>query len=171
VVSRCGAHDRQTQANPTQPDSRLVLVQLMLDHVNTPGVCRFEALSPEDRFKFLRARRPASVSYFVLLLVSAFALTLGLFYRKRRRPCAEHLVFGLHCQTFLLFILLFEAGLPSLVADTLSYSVVAYFVIALNRVYGGTWVETAGPGALILALDFAIFFAANLLLVFALLAL
>jgi hypothetical protein len=150
---------------------RVAPVQLILDHVNTPGVRRFEALSPEDRFKFLRARRAAYVSYFVLLLVPAFALTLGLFYRNRGRPYAEHLVFGLHCQTFLLFILLMEAKLPSLVADALSYSVIAYFVIALKRVYGGTWVETAGRGALILGLYFAIFFAANLLLVFALLAL
>jgi hypothetical protein len=150
---------------------RLAPVQLILDHVNTPGVRRFGALSAEDRFTFLRARRAAYVSYFVLLLVPAFALTLGLFYRNRRRPYAEHLVFGLHCQTFVLFILLLEAGLPSLAADAMSSLVIAYVVIALKRVYGGTWVETAGRGGLILALYFAIFFAANLLLVFALLTL
>ena len=145
-------------------------MQLILDHVNTPGVRRFEALSRQDRFTFLRGRRATYVSYFVLLLVPAFALTLGLFYRNRRRPYAEHLVFGLHCQTFVLFILLLEAKLPSPVADALSYSLIAYFVIALKRVYGGTWVETTSRGALILGLYFAIFFAANLLLVFALLA-
>jgi Protein of unknown function (DUF3667) len=151
--------------------SRLAPVQLILDHLDTPGVRRFVALSPEDRFTFLRGRRAVYVSYFVLLLVPAFALTLGLFYRNRRRPYAEHLVFGLHGQTFLLFILLVEAKLPSMLADALSYSVIAYFAIALKRVYGGTWAETLGRGAMILALYFATFFAANLLLVFALLTL
>jgi hypothetical protein len=103
--------------------------------------------------------------------VPAFALTLWLFDRKQRRPSAEHLVFGLHCQAFVLFLLLLEAKRPFLVAETTSYSVIAHFVIALKRVYGGTWVETASRGALTLGLNFAILFAANLSLAFALLAL
>jgi hypothetical protein len=49
--------------------------------------------------------------------------------------------------------------------------VIAYFTIALKRVYGGTWAETLGRGTAILALYFATFFVANLSLVFALLAL
>jgi len=151
--------------------SRLAPVQLILDHLDTPGIRRFAALSPEDRFTFLRGRRAAYVSYFVLLLVPAFALTLGLIYRNRRRTYAEHLVFGLHCQTFLLLILLVEAKLPTLVANALSFWVMGYFTIALKRVYGGTWTKTLVRGCILLTLYFAIFFVANLLLVFALLAL
>jgi len=49
--------------------------------------------------------------------------------------------------------------------------VIAYFIVALKRVYGGTWVETLGRGSIILTLYFTTFFAANLLLVFALLTL
>jgi hypothetical protein len=150
---------------------RLGPVQIILDHFDTPAVRRFGAMSLEERFDFLRARRAPYVSYFVLFLVPAFALTLGLFYRSRRRRYAEHLVFGLHCQTFLLFILLAEAKLPTVLADVLSFWVIAYLAIALKRVYGGTWSETLGRGSLILALYFAIFFAANLLLVFALVSL
>jgi hypothetical protein len=128
-------------------------------------------MSPEERFTFLRARRTQYVSPFVLFLVPLYALTLGLFYRNRRRRYAEHLIFGLHCQSFLLFILLIEAKLPAILADALSLWSIAYFTIALKRVYGGTWVETLGRGAAILTLYFAIFFVANLLLVFALLSL
>ena len=98
-------------------------------------------------------------------------LTLGLFYRNRRRRYAEHLVFGLHCQTFLLFILLAEAKLPTILADALSFWVLAYFTMALKRVYGGTWIETLGRGFAISGLYFAIIFVMNLLLVFFLLAL
>jgi hypothetical protein len=149
----------------------LTPVQIILDHFDIPSVRRFGAMSLEERFSFLRARRAQYVSPFVLFLVPLYALTIGLFYRNRRRRYAEHLVFGLHSQSFLLFILLIEAKLPAILADALSYWVIAYFTIALKRVYGGTWVETLGRGTAILTLYFAIFFVANLLLVFGLLAL
>lgn len=150
---------------------RLAPVQIILDHFDTPAVRRFAAMSLEERFAFLRARRATYVSYFVLFLVPALAVTLGFFYRDRRRRFAEHLVFGLHCQTFLLFALLVEAKLPTVLANALSFWVVAYFIIALKRVYGGTWTETLGRGALTLALYFAIFLAVNFLLIFALMSL
>lgn len=150
---------------------QLASMQMILDHFESPSVRRFGAMSPEERFTFLRARRAQYVSYFVLFLVPIYALTLGLFYRNRRRRYAEHLIFGLYCQSFLLFILLIEAKLPAILADALSFWVIAYFTIALKRVYGGTWAETLGRGAAILTLYFAIFFVANLLLVLALLAL
>jgi len=149
----------------------LTPVQIILDHFATPGVRHFGAMSPEERFTFLRARRAQYVSYFVLFLVPIYALTIGLFYRNRRRRYAEHLIFGLHCQSFLLIALLIEAKLPAIVADALSFWVIAYFTIALKRVYGGTWAETLGRGAAILSLYFAIFFVANVLLIYALLAL
>lgn len=150
---------------------RLAPVQIILDHFDTPAVRRVGAMSPEERFKFLQERRAPYVSYFLLFLVPALAVTLGLFYRNRRRRYAEHLVFGLHCQTFLLFALLVEAKLPTMLANALSFWVVAYFTLALKRVYGGTWAETLGRGALTLALYFATFFAANFLLIFALMSL
>jgi hypothetical protein len=156
-----------------EPDGRLRLapVQIVLDHVDTPAVRRFLAMPIEDRFALLRARRAAYVSPFVLFLVPALAATLGLFYRDRRRRYAEHLVFGLHCQTFFLIALLLEAKLPAVIANALSLWVIAYFMIALRRVYDGTWVETLARGSIVLALYFAIFFTANLLLVLALLGL
>ena len=145
-------------------------VQIVLDHSDAPGVQRFRALSPEDRFSFLRAHRAQYVSYFVLFLVPLLALTLGLFYRGRRRRYAEHLVFGLHSQTFFLFMLLAEAKLPALLADAMSFWVLAYFTMALKRVYGGTWIETMVRGSAIFGLYFAIISVMNLLLVFFLLA-
>ena len=150
---------------------RLSPVQIILDHVDSAAVRRFAAMSVEERFTYLRAKRAQYVSYFVLFLVPVYALTLGLFYRSRRRRYAEHLVFGLHCQTFLLFILLVEARLPSVLANALSVWFLAYFSIALKRVYGGTWIETVGRTSIILTLYFAIFFVANLLLVLMLLTL
>ncbi len=150
---------------------QLASMQLLLDHFNAPSVRRFGTMSAEERFSFLRARRAQYVSYLVLFLVPLYALTLGLFYRNRRRRYAEHLIFGLHCQSFLLFILLIEAILPAILADALSFWAIAYFGIALKRVYGGTWMETLARGTAILGLYFSIFLVANLLLVFGLLTL
>jgi uncharacterized protein DUF3667 len=170
-----GVHVLRSTRLPVDEDSvygmRLTPVQIIVDHFTTPAVRRFKAMSPEERFTFLRARRAPYVSYFVLFLVPAFALTLELFFRSRRRRYAEHMVFGLHCQTFLLVILLLEAKLPVVLANALSYWVIAYFAIALKRVYGGTWNQNLGRGLLVLALYFAIYSLANFLLVFALLAL
>ena len=58
-----------------------------------------------------------------------------------------------------------------ILADALSFWVLAYFTMALKRVYGGTWIETLGRGFAISGLYFAIIFVMNLLLVFFLLAL
>lgn len=151
--------------------ARLTPVQIILEHFDTPAVRRFAAMPLEDRFAFLRARRAPYASYFVLFLVPALAATLGLFYRNRRRRYAEHLVFALHCQTFLLFALLIEAKLPMLLANALSWLVVTNFIFALKRVYGGTWIETLARGSFVLVAYFVIFLVSNLLLVFPLLAL
>ncbi len=150
------------------PLTRFTPVRLIVDHVDTPAVRRFAAMSLDDRFKFLRARRAPYASSFVLFLVPLFALALDLFYRERRY--AEHLVFGLHCQTFLLLVLLAQAKLPSVLANVLSYWTLAYLAIALKRVYGGTWAGTLVRGSLILGLYFVLFVAANLALVLVLLS-
>lgn len=146
-------------------------VRIVQEYVDLPGVRRFAALSPQERFAFLRARRAPYVSYFVLFLVPVFALALGVFYRRQQRPFADHLVFGLHGQAFLLLVLLVESALPAIMANALSLWLIFYFVIALKRVYDGSWAASIGRGAFILTLYFAIFFVANLLLVLALLAL
>lgn len=159
---------RLTAEQADAPLTRLTPVRIIVDRLDTPAVRRFAALSPQDRFEFLRARRAPYASSFVLFLVPLFALALDLFYRERRY--SEHLVFGLHCQTFLLLVLLAQAKLPAVLANVLSYWTVAYLAIALKRVYGGTWSATVVRGSLILALYFAMFIAANVALVLALLS-
>jgi len=150
------------------PLTRLMPVRIVLEQLDTPALRRFTALSPEDRFAFLRARRAPYASSFVLLLVPLFALALDLFYRERRY--AEHLVFGLHCQAFLLLVLLAQAKLPPVLANVLSYWTLAYLAIALKRVYGGTWPGTLVRGSLILALYLVLFVVANVALVLVLLS-
>ena len=171
-----GVHLLRSTKVTSSDDSRshslgVAPVQLILDNLNLPSVQRFRALSAEDRFTFLRTRRAQYVSYFVLFLVPALALVLGFFYRNRRRRYAEHLVFGLHYQSFLLLLILIEAKLPTALANGLSWWAIAYFVQALRRVYGGSFTETLGRGAAVLTLYFGIISIMNLALIFALISL
>ena len=170
-----GIHLLRGAPLPTDDDksfgSRLSPVQIILDHVDTTKVRRFESLSKEERFKFLRSRRVQYVSSFVLFLVPLFALILKLSYRSRRRRYGEHLIFGLHTHSFAFLILLIEAMLPAILADALSLWLMAYFVIALKRVYGGSWAESLGRWTAAGAIYFGTYFVGNLLLIFALLEL
>lgn len=163
--------DRPTAEGTQGAGLVLTPVRIVQEYVDLPGVRRFAALAPQERFAFLRARRAPYVSNFVLFLVPVFALALGIFYRRQQRPFADHLVFGLHGQAFLLLVLLVESALPAMMANALSLWLICYFVIALKRVYGGTWAASIGRGAIVLSLYIVIFFVANLLLVLALLAL
>jgi len=147
----------------------LMPAQIIADNIDTPAVRHFKSLSKEDRFQFLRSRRIQYVSYFVLLLVPLYALILQICYLDHRRRYGAHLVFAFHAHSFLLFMLLVEAKLPTFLADALTVWMIAYLVTALKRVYGGTWVGTIGRSAAMLTLYFTTFFVGNLLLVLALL--
>ncbi|HXX84008.1 MAG TPA: DUF3667 domain-containing protein [Casimicrobiaceae bacterium] len=149
--------------------ARLTPVRIVLDHVDTSGVRRFKAMSAEERFKFLHARRAQYVSYLIFVLVPVFAFVLGLCYRDRGLAYGSHLVFGLHVHSFLLLMLLIEAVLPVVAANLVSLAAVAHFVVALHRVYGGRWQQVIYRGSLVVAAYFAIGFVANALLVLALL--
>jgi hypothetical protein len=149
--------------------NRLTPVQIIVGRIDTDAVRRFVAMSSDERFRFFHARRVLSLSYFVLVLVPLFAVILHLCYRNRREDFSTHLVFGLHVHTVLLLALLVDAMLPEILAGVLSTWILAYFIIALKRVYGGSWRESLGRGFAVLALYFGVAFSANLLLVFALL--
>ena len=173
LLGDSGVHIVRASSQSIEDDgtrsARLMPAQIIADNIDTPAVRRFKTLSKEDRFRFLRARRIQYVSSFVLLLVPLYALILQICYIGRRRRYSEHLVFGLHAHSFLLFMLLVEAKLPTILADVLTLWVLAYFLIALKRVYGGTWGETIIRSTAMLVLYFATFFVGNLLLVLALL--
>jgi hypothetical protein len=96
-----------------------------------------------DPGSFGTAIRRAMPNVF-LGLVPVFALVLALFYRRRRYP--EHLFFAIHLATFL-FIARTLGNLPlfthNLVLAGIAQGVMliwmlAYGVIALRRVYGGS---------------------------------
>ena len=124
-------------------------VDFALKYVDTPGIRRLRALSPQERSKVVSERGIHYLPYLALGMVPIHAVLLQLLYRNRRRRYGAHLVFSLHTHSFLLTVLVIEAALPSLLAVLLSAWVIVYFTIALKRVYGGTWSETIGRGTIL----------------------
>jgi hypothetical protein len=113
-----------------------------------PGFVRPLLRSMAEDYSGLMRRVSETIPRVLFVLIPALALVLGLFYRGRHYP--EHLYFATHFGAFVFIVL----ALESVVAFTRSLTmiaaaqligavvIVAYVVIALRRVYGGSWLAT-----------------------------
>ena len=93
-------------------------------------------------------RAEAAIPRVLFVLVPALALVLRIFYRGRHYP--EHLYFATHFGAFVFVVLTLETfveftrSLPAIAVTQLvgAIVIVVYVVIALRRVYGGSWPAT-----------------------------
>ena len=163
---------RQVPAPTTVAQGQLTAdsVPWVLEHVNTPGIRRLNALTPEEQLKVTRERGIHYLPYMALGLVPIYAALLQWVYRSRHRRYGAHLVFGLYAHSFLLLIFVIEAKLPLTLASMLSIWAVLYYGLSIKRVYGGTWGETIGRGAILTMLYVLAFLAIGLLVTVALLS-
>jgi hypothetical protein len=96
----------------------------------------------------LTRRASEAIPRVLFVLIPALALVLRLFYRGRHYP--EHLYFATHFGAFVFLVLMLESvveftrSLPAIAAAQLlgTLVIVFYVVIALRRVYGGSWLAT-----------------------------
>ncbi len=144
-------------------------MQLVLDHLDTPALRRFKALPAVEQRSLVMEWRHQSTQYFVIALVPVFALFMALCYRNRKRSYAEHLVFYLHAQSFLLIALLVEAPMPDPVAAGVTLWVIVYFLLAARRVYGGSWLDNLLRSTAAMLLNVFSFTATGIALVYLLL--
>lgn len=88
----------------------------------------------------------------MFVLMPLYAMLLMLLYRSRRLRFPAHLVFALHAHAFFFAVMavaeaveavVIMTGAPRVIegmADAVALSwLIAYFVVALRRVYGGRW--------------------------------
>ena len=135
----------------------------VLEHVDTPGIRNIRALPPEEQLRVTRERGIHYLPYLALGLVPIYAVLLHCVYRARHRRYGADLVFGLYIHSFFLLMFVIEAKLPLAVATMLSIWAIVYYVLALKRVYGGTWSETIARGAVLTILYFLTLLAIGLL--------
>lgn len=101
-----------------------------------------------EDYRGLMSRVSESIPRVLFVLIPALALVLRLFYRDRNYP--EHLYFATHFGAFVFVVLTLESvveftrSLPMIAAAQLvgALVIVVYVVIALRRVYGGSWLAT-----------------------------
>jgi hypothetical protein len=113
-----------------------------------PGFVRPLLRAMGKDYDGLMRRVSASIPRVLFVLIPALALVLRLFYRRRHYP--EHLYFATHFGAFVFVVLTLESvveftrSLPMIAAAQLigALIIVVYVVIALRRVYGGSWLAT-----------------------------
>ena len=119
---------------------------------------RFVRLPDAERMNQIQAGMRRNAPYAMFVLVPAFALLLVFAYPRRRRSLqrpglyGEHLVFAVHNHAFLFVALTLITLLPGPFAAAFWLWVIAYFVLALRRVYGGSWSGTVARGFALFAL-------------------
>jgi hypothetical protein len=128
---------------------------LALDYVRTSGILHLKALPREQQLQVPHQRGIHYLPYLTLALVPIYAVLLMWIYARRRMRFGAHMIFALYLHSFFLIVFVMEAKLPLVMATMLSLWAVAYSVMALRRVYGGTWGETILRGTA-LTLSYAI---------------
>jgi hypothetical protein len=87
----------------------------------------------------LKERMAALGPYAVFLLLPVFAALTKLLYWRRKRYYSEHLVYALHVHSFAFLLLLAMSLLAEPAKVILMFGGMAYFWIAMQRVFGGRW--------------------------------
>ena len=113
-----------------------------------PSLIRPMIRAMAEDYDGVMRRAEEAIPRVLFVLIPALALVLRLFYRRRHYP--EHLYFATHFGAFVFVVLTLESvvefsrSLPAIAAAQLigALVIVVYVVIALRRVYGGSWLAT-----------------------------
>lgn len=108
---------------------------------------------PAETMAHLQKEGMHRLPYAVFGVMPLLAFLLWLFYYRRHLVYGVHLVFVLHLHAFA-FLLFMLWLLPFMSEDLLGWIFVAYFVLALRRVYGGRWIPQICRALLMLSIYF-----------------
>jgi Protein of unknown function (DUF3667) len=95
-----------------------------------------------DVLATLNAGAMANVPYALFLLLPLFALLTKLIYVNRGLYFGEHVVYALHVHAFTFFAMLLMALLPSVVQPVIAIAAMIYYLVAMQRFFGGRWWAT-----------------------------
>jgi Protein of unknown function (DUF3667) len=95
-----------------------------------------------DILATLHAGAMANVPYALFLLLPLFALLTKLIYINRGLYFGEHVVYALHVHAFTFFAMLLMALLPSAVQPVIAIAAMLYYLVAMQRFFGGRWWAT-----------------------------
>ena len=84
----------------------------------------------------------ANIPYALFMLLPLFALLTKLLYINRGFYYGEHVVYALHIHAFTFFVLLLFALMPGWLGAVVLTAAVVYYLVALQRFFGGRWPMT-----------------------------
>jgi hypothetical protein len=98
---------------------------------------------PDNFIQFLIGK----LTWMVLLILVLFAVVLKIIYIRQKRYYVEHLVFSLHCHTFLLLmsalgLLTYVNEKQDWILNLIQIAIIVYFFLAMKKYYGQGWGKT-----------------------------
>ena len=95
--------------------------------------------SVRDVINNLRTGAIANLPYAIFFMLPLFALLTKAVYWRRGLYYGEHMVYAFHVHAFTFFVLLLKSQLPRIAGDLIMGYAMIYYLIAMQRVFGGRW--------------------------------
>lgn len=100
---------------------------------------RYGDITVREFLERLKDRMMGLAPYAMFLLLPVFAALTWLLYWRRRLYYSEHLIYALHVHSFTFLLLLAIAVYPNVVGELLWIAGMAYYWLAMRKVFGGRW--------------------------------
>ncbi len=114
------------------------MCQWLKDHLQA----KYKGKTQTQVLGMLRDGAIANIPYAMFMMLPLFALLTKLLYINRGYYYGEHVVYALHIHAFTFFVMLMSALLPIWLAVTVLVAAAIYYLVALQRFFGGNWFLT-----------------------------
>jgi Protein of unknown function (DUF3667) len=114
------------------------MCQWLKDHLQA----KYKDKTQTQVLGMLRDGAIANIPYAMFMMLPLFALLTKLLYINRGYYYGEHVVYALHIHAFTFFVMLMSALLPDWLAVTVLVAAAIYYLVALQRFFGGNWFLT-----------------------------
>jgi Protein of unknown function (DUF3667) len=109
------------------------ICQWLKDHLKE----KYKGKTQTQVLGMLRDGAIANIPYAMFMLLPLFALLTKLLYINRGYYYGEHVVYALHIHAFTFFMMLLSALLPSWLMAAALIAAAIYYLVALQRFFGG----------------------------------
>jgi hypothetical protein len=100
---------------------------------------KWEGKSTRDTLQELYSGAMSNIPYALFMLLPLFAVMTKLIYFNRGLYFGEHMVYALHVHAFTFFVLLLIALVPDPISGLIFFAAIIYYLIAMQRFFGGRW--------------------------------
>ncbi len=114
------------------------ICQWLKDHLKE----KYKGKTQTQVLGMLRDGAIANIPYAMFMLLPLFALLTKLLYFRRDYYYGEHVVYALHIHAFTFFVMLMAALLQGVLSGIVLVAAAIYYLVALQRFFGGNWLLT-----------------------------